>query len=601
MLIVTNFAGNQTEPFFTTSAPVFEQDTLGNLTLEFTVNKTNNEAGFNLLREESIVTAANYDFRVKQLIDDKPGRKTILAISTFFDLAYQFKDETFGGTHTSKEFVSYLLANTGWTATCDFTETETINKFGSKNIIQCVNQICDAFNCEFEILPNYRVHFSKSLGPDNGAQYRYGHNIKTLSRKIDTTNLRTKITATGKEGLTVTYTSPNHTLWGIRIADSISDERFTNSDNLVKKAKDSLIDYPEVSFELDTLELLNKQLGEKVWLIYEPIEGLELQTRILKRICILDELSDELKTIEVTLGNSLPRTMSDNEVDTEELIEETKEELEEVIEENKKEFRSAITQTDNRITIEVEELNKSIATIDVKADSISLSVNNRITQEMAAINLKADSISLSVNNRITNEMASINIRADQIQSTVSAQATQLHGMDTRVANAESSITQQAHQITQKVSVTDYNGNTISSLINQTATSVKIRAQNIELQGAVRVLSEISGDLGTIYAGNINISQDIRMGNRLYFSDMTSVGGSNGTIQLSAWNDIIYSGSRHSFNGIVDFSGSTVVGLGGGGNTVSTNTPGLEITQSSNNSKTIVFKKYGIDIGTITLN
>lgn len=143
-----------------------------------------NEDGFNLLQEESIVTAANYDFRVKQLIDNKPGRKTILAISTFFDLAYQFKDKTFGGTHSSQEFITYLLSGTGWSATIDFTETATIYKFGSKNIIQCVNQICDAFNCEFEILPNNRVHFSKSLGPDNGAQYRYGHNIKALSQRL---------------------------------------------------------------------------------------------------------------------------------------------------------------------------------------------------------------------------------------------------------------------------------------------------------------------------------------------------------------------------------------------------------------------------------
>ncbi|POZ56261.1 hypothetical protein LYSIN_01044 [Lysinibacillus sphaericus] len=578
MLVVKNFAGNQTEPFFTTSAPVFEQDTLGNLTLEFTINKSNNEDGFNLLQEESIVTAANYDFRVKQLIDNKPERKTILAISTFFDLAYQFKDKTFGGTHSSQEFVNYLFAGTGWSATIDFTETATIYKFGSKNIIQCVNQICDAFNCEFEILPNNRVHFSKSLGPDNGAQYRYGHNIKALSRKIDTTHLRTKITATGKDGLTVTHTSPNHTIWGVRIADPISDERFTNADNLLKKAKDALIDYPEVSFELDTIELLDKQLGEKVWLIYEPIDGLEIQTRILKRICIVDEVTDELKTMAVTLGNSLPRTMSDNEVDTEELIEETKEELSEVIEENKKEYKSAITQTDSRITLEVEKLNKSIASIDVKADQISLSVSNRIT----------------------NEVAAINVRANQIQSTVSAQNVSIGNLNNRIGSAESSITQQSWQISQKVSTTDYNGNTIASLINQTSTTISILASKINLVGAVRVLSDISGNLGTIHAGNIRIKEDIHMGNRLYFSDMTSVGGANGTIHLSAWNDIVYSGSRHSFNGTVDFSGARVVGLGGGGNYVSTNTLGLEITQSSNNARTIVFKRYGRDLGTITL-
>ncbi|WP_350224347.1 MULTISPECIES: phage tail protein [unclassified Lysinibacillus] len=79
--------------------------------------------------------------------------------STFFDLSYHFKDTTYGGTHSSQEFVNYLFAGTGWVVTCDFTETATITKFGSKNIIQCVNQICDAFNYEFEILTNKRVPF----------------------------------------------------------------------------------------------------------------------------------------------------------------------------------------------------------------------------------------------------------------------------------------------------------------------------------------------------------------------------------------------------------------------------------------------------------
>lgn len=588
MLTVTNFTGTRTEPFFTTSAPLLEQDTLGNLSLEFTVNKKDNELGFNLLQEESVVTAADYNFRVKQISDDKPGRKTVLAISTFFDLAYKFKDTTYGGTHTSHEFVNYLFAGTGWTATCDFIETETIGKFGTKNAIQCVNQICDAFNCEFEILPNNRVHFSKSLGPDNGAQYRYGHNIKALSRKVDTTHLRTQVTATGKDGLSVTYTSPNHILWGIRPADPISDERFTDSNNLLKKAKDSIIDYPEVSFELDTLELLDKALGEKVWLIYEPIDGLELQTRILKRTCIVDEITDELKTIAVILGNSLPRTMSENEVEAEEnladtkeeiseVITETKEELEGNIEDAKKQFQSKIEQTEDRITLEVEELEKSIATIELKADNISLSVNNRIT----------------------GEMASINIRADQIQSTVTSQGYSIDGLGSRVGTAESSITQQAWQISQKVSTTDYNGNTIASLINQTSTTIDIQASKINLVGAVTVLSDLSGNLGTITSGNINIKEDIYMGRRLYFSDMTSIGGSNGTINLSAWADVNYTGLNHYFNGTVNFSNANVVGLGGGSSYAVGHTGGIGIAYSAG-AKRLYVRIYGTDVGYVTL-
>jgi len=73
----------------------------------------------------------------------------------------------------------------------------------------------------------------------------------------------------------------------------------------------------------------------------------------------------------------------------------------------------------------------------------------------------------------------------------------------RLSTAESTITQQADLISQKVSKTDYNGNTIASLINQTATTIKIQASKINLVGAVTVLSDITGNLGDITAGNIN--------------------------------------------------------------------------------------------------
>lgn len=54
----------------------------------------------------------------------------------------------------------------------------------------------------------------------------------------------------------------------------------------------------------------------------------------------------------------------------------------------------------------------------------------------------------------------------------------------RLSTAESTITQQADLISQKVSKTDYNGNTIASLINQTATAIKLQAAKIALDGYV---------------------------------------------------------------------------------------------------------------------
>ncbi|MGF9741572.1 GH25 family lysozyme [Priestia megaterium] len=78
----------------------------------------------------------------------------------------------------------------------------------------------------------------------------------------------------------------------------------------------------------------------------------------------------------------------------------------------------------------------------------------------------------------------------------------LNGMVTRMTNTEATVNVQAGQISSKVSSTDYNGQTIISLVNQTADTYKIQAKNIVLQGAVTVLSDITGNLGTITAGDI---------------------------------------------------------------------------------------------------
>jgi hypothetical protein len=72
----------------------------------------------------------------------------------------------------------------------------------------------------------------------------------------------------------------------------------------------------------------------------------------------------------------------------------------------------------------------------------------------------------------------------------------------RVTTAEATIVNQGTEISQRVKSTDYNGNTIASLINQTATTIKIQASKINLVGAVTVLSDITGNLGTITAGTV---------------------------------------------------------------------------------------------------
>lgn len=87
---------------------------------------------------------------------------------------------------------------------------------------------------------------------------------------------------------------------------------------------------------------------------------------------------------------------------------------------------------------------------------------------------------------------------------------EINSVVSRVSTAEQKITDSAivSTVTQSTTYTnDLSGkvstNQVISSINQTAESIKIQASKITLQGAVTVLSDITGNLGTINAGTIN--------------------------------------------------------------------------------------------------
>lgn len=433
-----------------------------------------------------------------------------------------YQEGTFGGTHTLDEFTQYTLNGTGWTfENVDVTESAFIPNFGEGNVVALIRQICDAFGCEVQIMPGKHLRFSKQIGADKDEQFRYKHNIKTIQKSVDTTKLATAIKGYGANGLVVEYHSPNEALYGTRWAEPIKDDRYTIVESLLERIKQELVDVPEVSIELELSQLgFDVELGDRVWVIYEPL-GIDFQTRVME----IKRYPFTKKSPVVTLSNK-KRVFTD-------ILTETKVD----IEENKKETRSRIEQTNERITLEVERIDDSIATLQIETDNIQLSVQS---------------------------------------------------LDSRMNNAEATLSIHADEIEQRVSYTDYNGNEIASRINQTATTIQIQASKINLVGAVSVLSDISGNLGTITAGTlngvvINIDTDARVGNNLYlgnpsnyntrkslyFNNMANIAGGfgfvGGDMQISADNlylgaDIIFGDTSGLNSYTVDFSRANVIGL-----------------------------------------
>lgn len=128
----------------------------------------------------------------------------------------------------------------------------------------------------------------------------------------------------------------------------------------------------------------------------------------------------------------------------------------------------------------------------------------------SAANAYADGATAPIVTRITNAESSITQLSNDITSRVredvylvdkqnlQGDIDSLEGttgnLSSRLYSAESSISQQAGEISSKVSYTDYNGNQVMSMLNQTATTFKMQAEKIDLTGIVRVADSI--EMGT---------------------------------------------------------------------------------------------------------
>lgn len=468
MLIVQN--DSEVKPLLNYNNFKMKQEVNGAFTVSLTSFSLENPA-HDILLEESIITVDEFDFRVKQL-EENQLYKTVSAVSTFFDLNDQRQDTIFGGTHTFSEFANFALNGTEWTFTTNITESRLIENYGNANVINLITALCNAFDCEYEIRENNHVHFAYEIGGDYDAQYRYKYNVKALSKVVDTTKMKTYIEGYGGNGLFVSYESPNSSIFGIKKADPITDDRFTQAESLIEHIKSQLIDYPEVSVKLDSVELTNKELGERVWLIYEPL-NIEFQTRVISQD--KEFRNGEIVTTSVVLGNTIPKSTEDR------LVSQKVE-----IDENKKQTQSRFEQTNERISLEVETVNESIASVEIKADSVETSVTNLQT----------------------NMNAQFTVMADEISSKVTA------------GEAQSIFTQAANSFTFDAAQINFNGHvfgqgaTFSGSI-ETSQSIKV-GTNIEMQGASGGLIRFpyaetwigvapAGDMTIQTWGNLNIA------------------------------------------------------------------------------------------------
>lgn len=302
----------------------------GERVIQFTVFPTEeNIQYFDLIVEEAIVTFKNDEYVIKKLEEKSKGKKYykgVTAVHKFYvDLINKQQPKIHNGSITFYNYMQMVFEETGYTfEVIDQFSARQFENLGNDNRLALLQKGLDRFKAEFELVDNNKkARIRKMIGNDTDFQFRYGHNIKAINRTIDTTNLATKISGTGDPelGIEASYTSPNVAIFGEIDADPVNDERFKSEPALEAELQERLIDEPVVSITIDFVDLRAAGYpyaipneGDRIWLIYEPMDDLLIETRILEINEVFD-CNEKLLRTEVTLSNhrkSFAGTMFDN-------------------------------------------------------------------------------------------------------------------------------------------------------------------------------------------------------------------------------------------------------------------------------------------------
>jgi phage minor structural protein len=264
----------------------------GEYSLPFFVFKTErNTHSFALVAEESIVEYDGQEYRIKKVREYMKGSTPVKEAQTqhvFFDIIDDYQYGTLKGTVNIVQALNHVFGVTDWTwVNQGAFAPVAFENFGDSNALELFQTILERYGAEFEITGARQITLKNQIGAPRDAQFRYRHNIKTLYKDIDSSNVSTYIKGFGK-GVTAEYTSPNSSVYGVRHAPPVRDEKFTTVSGLQEHLQKTLIDTPNIVIEIDVVELKNQglpihtfDLGDTIYLIHEDL-GIDATVRILE-------------------------------------------------------------------------------------------------------------------------------------------------------------------------------------------------------------------------------------------------------------------------------------------------------------------------------
>lgn len=243
------------------------------------------QPSYPLLQEEALIDIGDEQFVVKNIMDG-PYSKSITAIHSFFECVHDFVDDGFpGGLYTIQEALNLAFSGSEWgyTVIGSFPQA-TLYNFGHDNTVALLNAIIEAWHVEYEVsVATKKIIIKQQLGVQTDSQIRYRHNLKTISRSINSENVKTAVKIYfnlddyGDYQSSVIYYSPHNANYRRpKWAEPMYLDDVTSESEALVYARQHLKDTPDVTITAELIELKKAgyqtdevQLGNSLYLIDE--------------------------------------------------------------------------------------------------------------------------------------------------------------------------------------------------------------------------------------------------------------------------------------------------------------------------------------------
>ncbi|WP_134705083.1 phage tail spike protein [Ammoniphilus sp. YIM 78166] len=229
----------------------------------------------------------------------------------FFELIDEYIEnlETFG---TPQHILSTLLQGTRFTA--DAVRLTSSHQFTLRkgSPVKGINHLNVLADCEVK-LDNFTVGLYEQIGNNNGIQFRYRKNLKSIRKSTDASGVITRLYVYGKDDLSIPpIDSPNIGLYPRPKKGEVTFSEIETTETLQRKGEEYLkkVETPKVTYEIDIVELKalaefgsteSFALGDTVKVIDE-----ELGINVMARIVEYEHYPFEPEKSRVVLANFIP-------------------------------------------------------------------------------------------------------------------------------------------------------------------------------------------------------------------------------------------------------------------------------------------------------